>query len=69
MNPDSTTSIDDLKITFKIPSPDTVYVDNIVVQSPVSTVPEPSSIASLGLGALGLGGLMLRARKRKVQSA
>ncbi len=34
-----------------------------------SAAPEPSQMAGLGLTALGLGGLLLHARKRKVQSA
>ncbi len=38
--------------------------------TPVSTaVPKPSSVASMGLGGLGLLGLMLRARKGKRLSA
>jgi len=68
-NPDSTSLIDDLKIEFHNSTRSPLSLDNIVVQAAVPSVPEPSSIASLGLGALGLGGLVLRARKRKVHSA
>ena len=68
-SPDSDALIDDLKITLKGGENATVNIDNIAVHSAVAAVPEPSSFASLGLGALGLGGLTLRARKRKVRSA
>jgi hypothetical protein len=36
---------------------------------PPAAVPEPGSVASMGLGSLGLIGLLLRARKRGVKSA
>lgn len=36
---------------------------------PPAAVPEPGSVASMGLGSLGVLGLLLRARKRAVKSA
>jgi len=68
-SPDSTSLIDDLKLTLNRGTTSSVNIDNIALNSRVTTVPEPSTVASLGLGAFGLGGLVLRARKRKVQSA
>lgn len=49
--------------------------DSIIRLSPPSgggfgnTVPEPSTWASFGLGSLGLGGLLLRARRRAANAA
>ena len=44
--------------------------DNIVVNSPAtpaaSAAPEPSQFAGLGFAVLGVDGLVLRARKRKM---
>ena len=67
-SPDATSLIDDLKVTLNRGSTSSVNIDNIALNARVTTVPEPSTVASLGLGAFGLGGLVLRARKRKVQS-
>ena len=47
--------------TYKLPN-DTLTVN---IGPPAPAVPEPSSVASLGVGGLGLLGLALRARKRR----
>lgn len=41
----------------------------IVSNTPTSAAPEPSQVATLGIVALGLAGLGLRARKRKASAA
>ena len=47
--------------SYKLPN-DTVTVN---IGAPAPAVPEPSTVASLGVGGLGLLGLALRARKRR----
>ena len=47
--------------TYTLPN-DTVTV-NIVAPAPA--VPEPSSVASMGVGSLGLLGLLVAARRKK----
>ena len=42
-------------------------VDNLNVSSSLSSAPEPSQTAGLAFTALGVGGLLLRARKKKAQ--
>ena len=48
--------------SFKLPN-DTVTGR---IGAAPAAVPEPSSVASMGLGSLGLLGLLLRARKRRL---
>jgi hypothetical protein len=53
------TNLTELRITF--PAPFEAGIDNVVVNAPVSgAVPEPSSIALLGTGALALAGALRR---------
>lgn len=51
--------------------PTSSQFDNVVLDQPAapSAAPEPSQVAALGFTALGLGGLLLRARKRHVAPA
>lgn len=49
---------------------DTAYnfeIDNLAVTNSPSAAPEPSQLAGLSFTALGLGALLLRARRRKAQ--
>ncbi len=43
-------------------------IDNLAVTNSPSAAPEPSQLAGMGFTALGLGALLLRARRRKAQA-
>jgi hypothetical protein len=48
---------------------DALYVDNVEINDPITTVPEPSSLAMLGVGLIGLTAIFRHRRVKTGQAA